>query len=729
MIMTIKQKEDQETEDKAFENVDVLVELDVPSVETTPASSITDYNNEQVAKIVQQFSYRDIKAVFVRQVKATRTMTYFFELDEHRLNDIIRIDSTMRRILEIALETSGISILAPVPETSQIAVIVPIKGCEPVCLSSFIDEINKYKHKIPCVLGEDHLGHPRVIDLAQCHHQLIAGATGSGKSNSLKAIITAIAMTCDYRHLRLLLVDGKGIDLVAFDKIPHLLCPVITERGKAINALKWLSKEMERRRSFLHQQNMSDIWVYNEQCSQEAEEQSEDSPEPLPAILLVIDEVQVLMNGKNEKAESLLRRITQQGRACGIIVVLSTQRPSVDIIQGSIKINLPGRIAFSLPSNADSRVILDQTGAELLRAKGDSLVIESSFSKTMRLQAPLVTDKEIEEVCNFFEAINDDHNEFTNDNDSFASEIMVPINHNDKIDEDGQFQDIVATQSETEVYKIPVSMFAKTVMTYRDVGKWLNKKYPDRSWETVLIYYPFIYGEVREEARKFSILYDVRRGNFVKSFMPLQVIEIGPIFKSLNGELEVFSFMRKSNSRVVAEKDIMTSNDENAETKEACITKLVEKGLIGVTSSGYFIQNDFAQVPKLSKKLHLTEIPEIPSRRITDFCCTASEAIERLRIQLWKIWQATLESHLFIGLPIYQAVSKQDDVLMFVACNPIWKLTLETLLSRGKRDCTSQLNEILGFDDENEAQRILEFGSVPKSVSLTIKDTVVLPSR
>ena len=701
--MITKQKENQETEHKVFENADTSMDLNLPSIEGVPAFSIPDCNNEQAAIIVQQFSYRDIKAVFVKEIAATRTTTYFFELDEHRLNDIVRIDSTMRRILEIALETSGISILAPVPETSQIAVIVPKKECEPVRLSSFVDEIKKFNHKIPCVLGEDHLGNPRVIDLVECHHQLIAGATGSGKSNSLKAIITAIAMICDNKLLKLLIVDGKGIDLVAFNRLPHLLCPVITERKKAINALKWLSQEMERRRSFLQTQNIPDIWTYNEQCSSESEDEIKDSSNLMSAILLIVDEVQVLMNGKNDVAESLLRTLTQQGRAVGIILVLSTQRPSVDIIQGSIKINLPGRIAFNLPSQVDSRVILDQPGAELLKSKGDMLVNEAPFGKVMRLQAPLVTDKQIEEVCNSFKCQEEDsHNVDTEivGNPTLTKHIMPGNIEN--IGQDCSFSKSAEGVSlDTEIYKVPASKFVKVLVKYRNITAWITKKYADRSWHIELVYYPFLYGHVRENFRKFKILYSVRTGRFIKSLVPLDTVEIGHNFEDLNDEFEIFASLRDTASQVTQIKDIIISNDKNPAVKDAYIAKLVERGLIGVAPEGYFIQRDFRSTPRLSGKLCLVDVPEIPSRQLTGSCCPAREIAEQLRLQLWKIWQATLEKYVYIGLPTYRAVSTQDDTLMFPACSPIWKLKINHFFSHLER-FHFNANIETSKDDENE---------------------------
>jgi len=673
---------------------------------TESASKIIEPKSysENIAKIIRQFNHRDIKAVFIKRVEATRTTTYFFELDEHRLNDIVRIDDNiMRKMLEVALQTSGISIQAPVPGTSQVAVIVPKKTCEPVGLANFIDDIRKHNYKIPLVLGEDYLGNSHIIDLARCHHQLIGGRTGSGKSNFLKAIITAIAMTCKSKILKLLLVDGKGVDLVVFNSLPHLLCPVITERRKAINALRWLSQEMKQRMHLLHNQNIPDIWEYNKHCALEMEKQCKKGFEPLPAILLIIDEVQVLINGKNEEAESLLRIITQQGRACGIIVVLSTQRPSVDIIQGSIKINLPGRIAFSLPSNADSRVILDQPGAESLRDKGDLLAVEASFGKIMRFQAPLATDKEIKEVYSSLNCQEDIYNKDTELVPYIPdlSNLIVPSGI-ENIAQNGLISKNVKCDSlDSDVYKIPVSKFAKTLVKYKDITGWITKKYPDRSWHIELVYYPFLYGNVRENFRQSKILYDLRTGRFIKSLVPLHTVEVDRNFEDLNGEFEVFASLRDAASKIIPAKDIVIKDDKNLAVKDAYITTLIEKGLIGVAQEGYFIQKDFRNTPKLSGKLCLIDVPEVPSKQLTGSYRLAQKIAEGLRLQLWKIWQVTLENYVYVGLPTYRAVSTQNDVLMFPACSSIWKLRINQLFSHWER-FSSSANIETGKDGKNE---------------------------
>ncbi len=690
--MAEKQYVSSETGCDVAENTGISKDSEIHNYDIVTSKQNINRQNEIIIKISQQFNYRDIKATYVKKVSATRTTTYFYELDKHRLHDIVRIDSTLRRILEIALETSGISILAPIPETSQIAVIVPEKECAPVRIESFIDDVKKHDYRIPCVAGEDYLGHPLVLDLAECHHQLLGGATGSGKSNLLRAIITTIAMTCESKQLRIILVDGKGIDLAVFNKIPHLLCPVITEKEKAVNALRWLTEEMERRRDLLQNQNLSDIWIYNQQCLCEAEDENEGPLEELPAILLIIDEVQVLMDGKNEEVEGLLRKITQQGRACGIIVILATQRPSVDIIQGSIKINLPGRIAFNLPSQIDSRVILDQPGAEILKSKGDMLVSEPPYGKVIRLQAPLVTDLEIQTLCESFdckELENDDPDIDLSQKESANKQEMnaLTVNHSNHNTILPHAEEV---QNDKQIYHTPISAFARVLVQQDDIVKWLSEIYPDRIWHIKLKYFPFIYGTVREDNHFSRILYDIRNGTLVRRLLPRYTVAVDNLYRGLNGELDIFKFLRETGTKVTAAKDIIVPGSSSS-VIDANIARLIGKGIIGASTRGYYVQNDFAKIPRFFDKLLLADIPEICSKQVYSSSRPTHEIDEQLRIIFWKLWQGALENHSYIGLPIYLAESKQGDTLMIVACHTIGKLKWNQWLSRQVNYCDNSI--------------------------------------
>jgi len=353
------------------------------------AWATSDTRKSNVQKILKQLEIKNIKASFVKKIEATRTEAYLFELSEENLGDIFKLNGNFGKILDMALKTSGISVVAPVPDTSQIAVIVPKKNSGMVRIEPFIEKIKSGNYRIPCVLGEDYLGNPVVIDLATCQHQLIGGATGSGKSNLIKAIIAGISLGCSPRDVKLLVIDGKGLDFCIFNGIKHLLHPVVTEMEETITTLQWLTQEMDRRVEAFKKASTYDIWAYNDKML--AKKRKWDKI--LPALVVIIDEVQVFASAGDKIFEKLLLKLTQKGRAIGIVMILATQRPSVDILQGSIKTNLPGRVALRLPSQIDSRVILDQNGAEFLKNKGDLLVIQTTLENGLRLQAPYLNDE------------------------------------------------------------------------------------------------------------------------------------------------------------------------------------------------------------------------------------------------------------------------------------------------------------------------------------------------
>jgi len=205
-------------------------------------------------------------------------------------------------------------------------------------------------------------------------------------------------MTQSPGDIRLCLIDCKGLDLCSLEAIPHVASPVITDSQEAISLLEMLDLEMSRRQQILRSASARDIWQYRNIFA----ENDFGASEKLPVILVMIDEVQSLIAGRHTEIEPLLCKLVQMGRACGIIVILATQRPSVEILQGDIKANLPGRISFRLPTQADSRVVLGQKGAEILRGQGDLLAMENTLGPVQRFQAPLVTDNEIERICKYF---------------------------------------------------------------------------------------------------------------------------------------------------------------------------------------------------------------------------------------------------------------------------------------------------------------------------------------
>ena len=366
--------------------------LDPPA---TPVPLESPGKDVMANRIASQFRQRGIDATCVGVDVATRMTTFRFRLAEGGYDQVTKADDLLCRMIAMTTETSGISIQAPIPDSVDIAVHLPRKGVtEPVRLAPFVDVARRSAYRVPLCLGDDYLGRPCVVDLATECHQLVAGQTGSGKSVFLSSAVLTLTMATTPESVRLVLIDGKGLDLTVFDPLPHNACPVITEPSQAARALECLNGEMDRRRQFIRQESAQDIWTLNERLSEQHA--------ALPAWVLMIDEFQTILSERN--ADRLLQRLAQQGRACGIFVILATQRPSVDILQGSTKTNIPGRVCFRLPSQVDSRVVLDQGGAEELAQPGDLLTVQSSTGRLVRLQCPLPSRGEIQRVREYFDS-------------------------------------------------------------------------------------------------------------------------------------------------------------------------------------------------------------------------------------------------------------------------------------------------------------------------------------
>ena len=297
---------------------------------------------------------------------------------------------------DIARNTSSISTrVATVPGKSTIGIEIPNKVRENVALKEIISskEFNNKDIKIPITLGKSISGFPIVGDLVSMPHLLIAGTTGSGKSVCINTLILSIL----YRHkpddCKLIMIDPKMLELSIYQGIPHLLTPVITEPKKATTALKWVVKEMEKRYREMTEIGVRNISGFNEKASSE-------SRKKMPYIVVIVDEMADLMMIAGKEIENYIQRLAQMARAAGIHIVMATQRPSVDVITGTIKANFPTRISFQVTSKIDSRTILGEQGAELLLGNGDMLFM-SSASRIIRIHGPYVSEKEIEKVSTF----------------------------------------------------------------------------------------------------------------------------------------------------------------------------------------------------------------------------------------------------------------------------------------------------------------------------------------
>lgn len=316
-----------------------------------------------------------------------------------RLAKIVSLQSN----LELALAASPIRIEAPIPGKALVGIEVPNTSKALVGLASLMghaDFQRSDKHLL-ITLGRDITGKPHYANIAKMPHLLIAGATGAGKSIMIHDLITSLLYRNSPQEMRFLMVDPKRVELTQYNGIPHLLTPVITDTKKAILALKWLGKEMERRYDILEAESVRDIASYHENVYNKKsgdETPPDGGPEAMPYIVTVIDELADMMQTYPREMESAIVRLAQMSRAVGIHLVLSTQRPSVKVITGLIKANIPARIALQVASQIDSRTILDMGGAEKLLGAGDMLYLSGDMSKPLRIQAPFITENEVKKI-------------------------------------------------------------------------------------------------------------------------------------------------------------------------------------------------------------------------------------------------------------------------------------------------------------------------------------------
>jgi len=303
--------------------------------------------------------------------------------------------------LALAMAAVGVRIEAPIPGKSAIGIEIPNSETSAVTLRGLIDTPTFRKNSSPLVaaLGRDIPGNPIFCDLSKMPHLLIAGATGSGKSVCINSILISILCKATPDQVKLIMIDPKVVELSIYNGIPHLLAPVVTDPKKAANTLNWAVGEMTRRYGLFAEASVRDFRGFNEALSEKKEPQ-------LPLILIVIDELADLMQVASKEVEESIARLTAMARAAGIHLLIATQRPSVDVITGVIKANIPSRIAFAVSSQVDSRTILDMVGAEKLLGKGDMLYYPQSAAKPQRGQGAFVSDAEVESIIEYLKAQN-----------------------------------------------------------------------------------------------------------------------------------------------------------------------------------------------------------------------------------------------------------------------------------------------------------------------------------
>jgi len=302
--------------------------------------------------------------------------------------------------LAMALAAETIRIQAPIPGRNVVGIEIPNESVETIYLREILesDVFKESSSPLTVALGKDIVGKPFITDIKKLPHLLIAGTTGSGKSVGINAMILSLLYRNDPDHLKLMLIDPKMLEFSMYNDIPHLITPVITEPGKAIAALANMVGEMERRYKLMAESRTKNIENYNEKVKKDG------SAEPMPYIVVVIDELADLMMSGGKEVELSIARLAQKSRACGIHLIVATQRPSVDVVTGLIKANLPSRLSYRVGQRIDSKVILDSMGAESLLGRGDGLFTPPGTTGLVRIHAPWATEHEIDEVVDFLKA-------------------------------------------------------------------------------------------------------------------------------------------------------------------------------------------------------------------------------------------------------------------------------------------------------------------------------------
>lgn len=354
-----------------------------------PTSGDIDHNQLIIQRTLEHFSV----PVEMGEVAVGPTVTQFTLKPSEgiKLSKITGLHND----LALALAAHPIRIEAPIPGKSLVGIEVPNQSVATVGLREILEsrEWRDRTSNLTFAVGKDVSGKPAIADLTRMPHLLVAGATGSGKSVCLNTLLMSLLYANGPDDLKLILVDPKRVELPAYNGIPHLIVPVITDVEKTVNALKWALREMDRRFDVLSNFGAKDLASYN----QRAEER-------IPNIIIIVDELADLMMTAMTEVEGAIVRLAQMSRAVGIHLVLATQRPSVDVITGLIKANIPARVAFAVASQTDSRTILDQMGAEKLLGRGDMLFVTAEMSMPRRLQGAFIADDEIKRVVDFIKS-------------------------------------------------------------------------------------------------------------------------------------------------------------------------------------------------------------------------------------------------------------------------------------------------------------------------------------
>ncbi len=398
--------------------------LPAPTAQTSRNTRNTQAEtNANIALLERTFENFDISARVIN-VSVGPSITRF-EVQPAAGVRVNRI-SNLQDDIALALAASAVRIEAPIPGKNAIGIEVPNKERLPVMLREILDgeAFKNNKSKLAVVLGKDITGNHIVIDLSRMPHLLVAGTTGSGKSVCVNSMIASILFRATPEEVKMIMIDPKVVEFTAYNGIPHMMVPVVTDVKKAAGALQWGVKEMLRRYNAFAEKGAKEIRRYNDVMTMMGEQ-------PLPYVVIFIDELADLMMAAPREVEDAICRIAQMGRAAGIHLVVATQRPSVDVITGLIKANFPSRIALTVSSSTDSRTILNQAGAERLSGYGDMLFQSPATPKPVRIQGTLITDPEVEAVANFLKAQND-QGQYDNDVLEHINQSVAPEKDNGK---------------------------------------------------------------------------------------------------------------------------------------------------------------------------------------------------------------------------------------------------------------------------------------------------------
>nr|WP_258058202.1 DNA translocase FtsK [Campylobacter hyointestinalis] len=399
--------------------------------------------DQKIADLLDKLRRFKIDGDVVRTYSGPVVTTFEFKPAAHiKVSKIL----TLQDDLAMALKAQTIRIQAPIPGKDVVGIEIPNKNIETIYLKEILQsEIYKNaKSELTIALGKDIVGDPFITDLKKLPHLLIAGTTGSGKSVGINAMLLSLLYRNSPKTLRLIMIDPKMLEFSIYNDIPHLLTPVITEPKKAIVALANLVAEMERRYKIMSQTKTKNIETYNEKVKKEG-------GDTLPFIVVIIDELADLMMTSGKEVEFHIGRLAQMARASGIHLIVATQRPSVDVVTGLIKANLPSRISYRVGQKIDSKVILDQMGAESLLGRGDMLFTPPGSPGIVRLHAPFASEKEIENIVDFLKdqqpVVYEES--FLKDSGVEASEQGVTLGETDELYEEAK--NIILSEEKTSI--------------------------------------------------------------------------------------------------------------------------------------------------------------------------------------------------------------------------------------------------------------------------------------